>query len=229
MPGRFPDPLEHDFPEWIAHGEFLYHARDVISFGDELTIENLIEAYGNGIFPWHMNGVPLPWFCPERRAVLEFADLHIPRSLEKERRKELFDFTIDKAFPQVIKECSLAQRNGQKGTWITDEFTERYTELFEMGYVHSVEAWDASGELAGGLYGVDAGGVFCGESMFFKKPNASKLALLFLLDHLRRLGSTWLDNQVMTPHFKAFGAKEIERAEFLIKLKETQGFKLKLF
>lgn len=229
MVGSFPDPVKHDFPEWLAHGEFLYHARDVISFGDELKIENLIEAYTKGVFPWHMKGVPLPWFCPEKRAILEFSELHIPRSLDKGRRKGLLEFTIDKAFPAVIKECSLATRNGQKGTWITDEFIERYTELFDLGHVHSIEAWDENGELAGGLYGVDASGVFCGESMFFKKPNASKLALLFLIDHLRIRGSTWLDNQVMTPHFKAFGAKEIDRKDFLRKLKETQGLELKLF
>ncbi len=229
MPASFPDPLDHDFPEWIGHGDFLYYARDVISFGDELTLQNLLEAYTKGIFPWDMKGVPLPWFCPENRAILEFSELHIPRSLEKERRKSLFEFTIDKAFPEVINECSLAKRTGQKGTWITDEFTERYTELFELGQVHSVEAWDANGELAGGLYGVDAAGVFCGESMFFKKPNASKLALLFLIDHLKTRGSTWLDNQVMTPHFKAFGAKEIDRKDFLRKLQQTQGLELELF
>jgi leucyl/phenylalanyl-tRNA--protein transferase len=94
---------------------------------------------------------------------------------------------------------------------------------------HSVEAWDAAGELVGGLYGVDAGGVFCGESMFYKRPNASKLALLFLIDHLRSRGSTWLDSQVMTPHFEALGAKDIPRRAFLDKLKQTQALGLKLF
>jgi leucyl/phenylalanyl-tRNA--protein transferase len=98
-----------------------------------------------------------------------------------------------------------------------------------LGIAHSVEAWNAAGELAGGLYGVDAGGVFCGESMFFTEPNASKLALLFLIDHLSERGSTWLDSQVMTPHMEALGAKEISRSEFLAKLKTTQKAKLKLF
>ena len=104
-----------------------------------------------------------------------------------------------------------------------------YMALHAVGMAHSVEAWDAGGELVGGLYGVDAGGVFCGESMFYKYPNASKLAVLFLIDHLRSRGSTWLDSQVMTPHFETLGAKEIDRVDFLDKLKETQSLKLKLF
>lgn len=229
MANSFPDPLEHTFPEWLPFGDYLYFGPDVIAFGDELTIENLIEAYGKGIFPWHMEGLPLPWYCPRRRAVLIFDELKIPRSLEKERRRNKLTFTIDQAFGQVITECSAMKRPGQKGTWITNEFAERYTELHRLGHAHSVEAWDENGDLAGGLYGIDAGGVFCGESMFFKRPNASKLALLFLIEHLKTRGSTWLDNQVMTPHFEALGAKEIRRKDFLKKLKETQGLELKLF
>lgn len=225
----FPDPQTYDFPEWVLFDDYFYHASDVASFGDELTFENLIEAYEKGIFPWYMKGIPLPWFCPERRAVLDFDELHLPRSLQKEVRRQPFTFTIDKRFRSVIGECARSSRSGQKGTWITGEFIDVYTQLHKAGVAHSVEAWDDTGKLAGGLYGVDAGGVFCGESMFFKLPNASKLALLFLIDHLKKRGSTWLDAQVMTPHMKVLGAKEISRREFLIRLKETQGLKLDLF
>ena len=225
----FPEPATYKFPEWIAHGDYAYYAREVVSFGDPLTVENLREAYAKGIFPWHMDGIPLPWYCPERRAVLEFADLHIPKSLERARRRTEFTFTIDKAFQRVIQECSRATRPRQGGTWITKEFATTYTALHRQGIAHSIEAWDSDGELVGGVYGVDAGGVFCGESMFYKEPNASKLALLFLIDHLRSHGSTWLDAQVMTPHIKALGAKEISRAHFLRKLATTQKLRIRLF
>jgi leucyl/phenylalanyl-tRNA--protein transferase len=225
----FPDPQSHEFPEWVLFDDYFYYAKDIVSFGDELSVTNLRDAYRRGIFPWHIEGLPLPWYCPDNRAVLDFADLHVPRSLEKERRKEWYSFTIDKDFHAVIVECSKSARAGQKGTWITSEFIDAYTALHENGMAHSVEVWKADGELVGGLYGVDAGGVFCGESMFHTAPNTSKLALLFLIDHLKKRGAGWLDAQVMTPHLKVLGAKEISRREFLRKLKETQGFELNLF
>ena len=131
---------------------------------------------------------------------------------------------------QLYGRAAESNREGQSGgTWITEDFIRVYSELHREGIVHSVEAWDAEGDLAGGLYGVDAGGVFCGESMFFRQPNASKLALLHLIDHLKARGSTWIDVQVMTNHMKALGAKDIDRNEFLDKLKETQSLKLRLF
>jgi leucyl/phenylalanyl-tRNA--protein transferase len=195
-----------------------------------MTIENLKDAYRQGIFPWEIEGLPLPWFCPEKRAVLEFAELHIPHSLQKEQQKTKFTFTINKAFPRVIENCAKAKRTHESGTWITKEFIDSYTKFHEAGGAHSVEVWDDhAGELVGGLYGVDAGGVFCGESMFHKASNASKLALLFLIEHLKSRGASWLDVQVMTPHFKVLGAKEILREFFLDKLKKTQYLELKLF
>lgn len=226
---EFPDPRTFDYSGWVIVGDFMYPADGVVCFGGQLTVENLTNAYRQGIFPWYTDGIPLPWHCPNPRAVLEFTDLTVPRSLEKSRRRNDLSFTIDKDFGAVITECSLAFRPRQLGTWITDEFVEAFSELHRSGMAHSVEAWDNDGNLVGGLYGVDAGGVFCGESMFFKTPNASKLALLFLINHLRSRGATWLDAQVMTPHLKALGAKEIDRDDFLDRLKSTQDAKLTIF
>lgn len=226
---EFPDPREHHFAEWALFGKYYYAAHDIVSFGNALTVENLREAYLKGIFPWPIERMPLPWFCPQKRAIIEFSERKVPRSLEKERRKNLFTFTLDGDFDTVIRSCARARRSGGAGTWITPDFIRVYGELFDAGMAHCVEAHDAEGELAGGLYGVDCGGVFCGESMFHLAPNASKLALLFLIDHLRTRGSTWLDIEVMTPHMKALGAKEIPRAEFLEKLRQTQELNIKIF
>ena len=225
----FPDPRTFEYSEWIRVGNYLYPMDGVVHFGGELNILNLQNAYKKGIFPWYTPGIPLPWHCPDPRAIIEFADLHIPRSLEKARRSGVFSFTIDKDFEAVIKACSKMKRPDQPGTWITDEFIHAYHQLHNIGMAHSVETWDSKGNLVGGLYGVDADGVFCGESMFYTAPNASKLALLFLIDHLRSRGATWLDAQVMTPHMEILGAKEIDRINFLDKLKETQESSLNLF
>lgn len=224
----FPNPRDHEFSEWVLFGDYYYNARDIIGFGGDLTVENLKDAYRKGIFPWHIEGLPLPWYCPEQRAILEFSDLHIPKSLRKEFNKTKFTFSIDKDFEGVIKSCSKARRSDGYGTWITPEFIRVFSEFHTAGGAHSVEVWE-NDELVGGLYGVDAGGVFCGESMFFKRSNASKFALLHLIEHLKSRGATWLDIQVMTPHFEVLGAKEISRRAFLDKLEETQKLGLKLF
>ncbi|MDQ2747239.1 MAG: leucyl/phenylalanyl-tRNA--protein transferase [Acidobacteriota bacterium] len=226
---NFPNPRLHEFTEWVSFGDFFYNARDIIGFGGEMTVANLRSAYRAGIFPWGIENLPLPWFCPESRAVLEFSDLHVPKSLQKERRKTDFTFTLDKDFRAVIESCSNVERSHEKGTWITEEFVEAYCRFHAAGDAHSVEVWAANGDLVGGLYGVDAGGVFCGESMFHRRSNASKMALLFLIEHLQTRGAAWLDVQVMTPHFEVLGAKEIHRAKFLDRLETTQKLNLKLF
>lgn len=225
----FPDPRTYDFPEWVLVGEYFYHAADVVTFGTPLTVETVAEAYTKGIFPWFMRSVPLPWYCPEQRAVLEFKELKISRSVAKSRRQGRFTFTIDKDFDAVIRGCAAVKRPEQGGTWITADFIRVYGALHNQGMAHSVEAWDHEGRLVGGLYGIDAGGVFCGESMFHLESNASKLALLFLIDHLKAHGSTWLDAQVMTPHLEFLGAKEIDRRTFLDQLRQTQERELVLF
>jgi len=223
-----PDPASHVFSEWILFGNFYYQARDIIGFGWKLTVENVRDAYRKGVFPWPIEGMPLPWFCPEYRAILDFEDLHISRSLKKERRNTPFEFSVDRDFRSVLDNCRHVPRKGQHGTWITDDYVEIYNELHEIGEAHSVEVWSGKA-LVGGIYGVDAGGLFCGESMFFKRPNASKLALLYLIEYLKERGSGWMDIQVMTPHMEIFGACEITRVEFLARLKETQSSGLELF
>ena len=225
---NFPNPRYHEFTEWVLFGDYYYNARDIIGFGGDLTIENLRNAYGRGIFPWHVDGLPLPWYCPEDRAILEFDKLHLPKSLRRELKKTTFTFSIDKDFEAVIETCARVKRNDGYGTWITREFIRAYCDFHASGDAHSVEVWDGA-QLVGGLYGVDAGGVFCGESMFHLRSNASKFALLHLIEHLKGRGATWLDIQVMTPHFEVLGAEEILRQVFLDKLEETQKRGLKLF
>lgn len=225
---NFPNPRRHEFTEWVLFGDYYYNARDIIGFGGDLTIENLRNAYHNGIFPWHVDGLPLPWYCPEERAILEFENLHLQKSLRKEWQKTTFTFTIDRDFEAVIKACAAAKRADGYGTWITPEFIRAYCDFHQTGDAHSVEVWDGT-ELVGGLYGVDSGGVFCGESMFHRRSNASKFALLHLIEHLKQRGATWLDIQVMTPHFEVLGAEEMEREDFLDKLEATQQLNLKLF
>jgi leucyl/phenylalanyl-tRNA--protein transferase len=211
---RFPDPR--------------YAPGDVVAMGQDLRVETLREAYRKGIFPWPHDGVSLPWFSPRRRAVLFLDDLHVGRTLQKAAKREPFTFTIDRDFASVIRECASMERPEQDGTWIGANIVAAYSRLHEAGDAHSIEAWEDD-TLAGGLYGVDAGGVFTGESMFHSRPDASKLALLFLADHLRARGATLIDCQVMTPHMEALGARTIPRGRFLDLLAETQAKGLKLF
>ena len=201
---------------------------DVVAIGEDLRPETLMEAYRSGIFPWPTDEAPLPWFSPHRRAVLFFDEIHISRSLARARRAHTFRMTIDADFRGVIARCAEMPRPDQDGTWIFPEIIDAYAALHDLGHAHSAEAWDGA-ELVGGIYGVDMGGAFGGESMFYAKPNASKLALLHLVDHLRNRGLGWMDIQVMTPHMEALGAREIPRSEFLDLLKETQERKLVLF
>ncbi|HEX8747333.1 MAG TPA: leucyl/phenylalanyl-tRNA--protein transferase [Pyrinomonadaceae bacterium] len=211
----FPDPSH------ASDGDF-------IAFGGSLNTDNLLRAYRRGIFPWPVDGLPLVWFSPEKRAILEFNDLHVPRRLSRVRRRTNVRCTIDQNFEAVIAHCAGVRRNGEDGTWITPEMLRAYSELHSLGNAHSVEVWDRE-HLVGGLYGVDVDGCFSGESMFHLHPNASKLALLHLIDHLQARGLDWIDIQVLTPHMTALGAKEIDRDEFLFKLKATRARQLKIF
>ena len=200
----------------------------IVAVGGPLTTTNLLRAYCRGIFPWPINETVLPWCCPEERGVLDFDDLHIPRRLARTRNKTTFHFTIDRAFRQVITHCATVQRKHESGTWITWQMIRAYCELHRQGHAHSVEVWEDA-ELVGGMYGVDACGSFSGESMFSLRSDASKLALLFLIDHLKERGLNWIDIQMVTPHLEALGAKEVPRADFLAKLAATQKRQLTLF
>lgn len=211
---RFPDPR--------------YSRSDIVAVGGDLHVETLRDAYRHGIFPWPHESLPLPWFSPRRRAVILFDELHVGRSTRKAMTSSPYTFTIDGLFRDVIEACSQTPRPGQDGTWIDAAIIDAYVALHRAGDAHSVEVWE-EGALAGGLYGIDSGNVFTGESMFNRRPNASKLALLFLIEHLRSRGATWLDCQVMTPHMKALGAREIARARFLDMLSDAQASAVRLF
>jgi leucyl/phenylalanyl-tRNA--protein transferase len=214
---RFPDPRDTG-PEGL------------LALGGDMHPDSLRLAYERGIFPWPIEGAPaLTWFSPVERGILDFKELHWPRSLRKFAAKKPYRFTFDRAFEQVISECQAAYRPGQPGTWITPELRDAYVEFHRQGFAHSTEAWvqadpsaaPETGELVGGMYGVYLDGVFAGESMFFKKPNASKLALLHLVDRLRAHGIDWMDIQVMTPHMERLGARLIPRDDFLERLQRT--------
>lgn len=200
----------------------------ILAVGGDLHPETLRLAYRQGIFPWPVEGLPLLWFSPPERAVLEFRDLHVPRSLARARRRARLHFSIDRAFAEVIGACAEMPRPGQDGTWITPQMRAAYVRLHRLGVAHSAEAWDA-GQLVGGVYGVDVDGAFAAESMFYRQPDASKLALLHLIEHLRDRGLDWIDIQVLTPHLARLGAKTISREEFLSRLLRTHARGLRLF
>jgi leucyl/phenylalanyl-tRNA--protein transferase len=186
----------------------------IVSMGDVLTNETLLEAYSFGIFPWPHPDLPCLWFCPETRGVLDFSELHIGRSLEKEIRKTNYRYTVNKDFSQVIDECAKTKRPGQAGTWVTPLIKNAYLEFHKAGYAHSLECWDGD-ELVGGMYGVYVAGVFSGESMFYKRSNASKLCLIKLIDQLKQNGLSWMDIQMVTDVTERLGGKYIPKLEFL--------------
>jgi leucyl/phenylalanyl-tRNA--protein transferase len=211
----FPDPRSAD--------------RDgIVAIGGDLHPESLLLAYRQGIFPWPVAGLPMLWVCPAERAILEFAALHVPRSLQRAQRQSRLRFTVDVAFSSVIRACARAPRPGQEGTWITRAIETAYVRLHRLGIAHSVEAW-SDGALVGGIYGVDIDGAFAAESMFYLQANASKLALLHLVEHLAARGLDWLDIQVLTPHLARLGARNITRHEFLERLPRTRARGLQLF
>jgi leucyl/phenylalanyl-tRNA--protein transferase len=201
---------------------------DIVGVGGDLEPETLLGAYRRGIFPWPVEGLPLLWFCPRDRAVLEVERLHVGRSLARARRQSALRFTLDTAFAAVIRACAETSRPGQEGTWITPDIVAAYSRLHALGVAHSVEAWRGA-MLVGGVYGVDAGGVFAAESMFYREPNASKLALLHLLEHLRGRGLDWIDIQLLTPHMTRLGARTLPRQTFLGRLAATRALGLRLF
>lgn len=188
-----------------------------LTLAETLTPELLLDAYANGLFPMAESAVSreLMWFCPEWRGILPLDAFHVSRSLAKAMRKHPFAITVNTAFPEVIGHC--AHRIDGKDTWINAGIRRNYIELWRMGYAHSVECWQDN-VLKGGLYGVSLGGAFFGESMFSHATNASKIALVTLVQRLQACGYVLLDVQFVTDHLKQFGAKEIPRGEYMTRL-----------
>ena len=191
----------------------------LLAVGGDLRPERLLLAYSRGIFPWYEKG-PILWHSPDPRMVLRADELRVPRSLRKTVRRAPFRLTLDTAFARVMAACGSARRPGQRSTWITPAMREAYGELHRRGLAHSVEAWKDD-ELAGGLYGVSLGGVFFGESMFAKAPDASKVAFVALVEQLHAWRIDLVDCQVYTPHLARFGAREWPRRQFLAALRRA--------
>ncbi|WP_431110760.1 leucyl/phenylalanyl-tRNA--protein transferase [Winogradskyella poriferorum] len=195
----FPDVSEASFEGLLA-------------IGGDLSSERLIHAYSNGIFPWFEDDEPLLWWSPDPRFVLFPKDLKVSKSMKQILRKSDFKVTVNKDFKSVIEQCAKAKRDGQDGTWITSQMEEAYIKLYQLGYAKSVEVWQDN-ELVGGLYGVDLGNkVFCGESMFTKVSNASKVGFITFVQNSNY---NVIDCQVHTKHLESLGAKHIPRTEFL--------------
>ncbi|MDA8695680.1 leucyl/phenylalanyl-tRNA--protein transferase [Flavobacteriales bacterium] len=184
----------------------------LVAIGGDLSPDRLLLAYERGIFPWSAPEDPLLWWSPDPRAVLRPRDIKVSKSMRNVLRKGTFTVTFDKDFEGVIQGC--AQRPDE-GTWITDDFIQAYISLHKLGFAHSAEAWDSSGNLVGGLYGVSLGSMFFGESMFARSSNASKAAFISLSSHLSAHDFEWIDCQIMNPHLASLGAHHIPRVSFL--------------
>lgn len=182
---------------------------------DEFTPELVIRAYASGIFPMGDDHGPIKWYSPDPRCVIDLYDFHIPKRLARTYRKGIFDIKINSAWEAVMHKCA-----ARESTWITEDIFRVYTQLHELGAAHSVEAY-YDGKLAGGLYGVSLGGAFMGESMFHEVTDASKVCLVFLVEHLKERGFILLDSQFMTSHLGTFNAQLISKAEYLAMLRKA--------
>lgn len=190
------------------------HSSGIVAFGGDLSPERLQLAYNSGIFPWFEDGEEITWFAPEERMVLFLNQLKISKSTRNILNRNLFKVTFNTAFEQVISYCQQIKRNGQLGTWITDEMLQAYVKLHEMGVAKSVEVWQNK-ELVGGLYGIDLGHIFCGESMFSKTSNTSKIAFIHLAQYLKANNYQLIDCQVYNDYLAQLGCEEIPRDLFM--------------
>ena len=192
----------------------------LIAIGGDLSSERLLEAYRVGIFPWYSDDQPILWWSPDPRLVLELDRFKIARSLRKTLKKGIFKVTFDRVFEEVIAACATVDRDGQQGTWITQEMQDAYIKLHGLGFAHSVETW-FDNQLVGGLYGVSLGKAFFGESMFHLKSDASKVALATLVERLKAWGFRFIDAQMTTEHLVSLGAQELSRRIFLKQLQSA--------
>lgn len=192
----------------------------LLAVGGDLSVQRLLLAYANGIFPWFAPDEPILWWSPDPRLVLYPDEIHISRSLKQTIKKQIYKISFNTCFSEVIKECAYTRLRQGEQTWITDDMITAYCKLHLLGFAHSVEVW-LEGELVGGLYGVTMGGIFSGESMFSKATDSSKVALVQLAKLLKELGYILIDCQVSTRHLISMGAREIPRAKYMQILKET--------
>jgi len=221
-----PDP---DFPYLDEDKRISFPAPEtwddsIVAVGGNLSPGMLLSAYEQGIFPWYGPGDPLIWQSPDPRMVIYSGKLHVSRSMKKILDKGEFEIALNRDFNAVIRGCSEIYRPGQDGTWISEDIIAAYMELHRLGWVISAEAY-LNGELAGGCYGVRMGRVFCGESMFARKPNASKAAFISLASLLFNSGVTFIDCQMPSKHLRSLGGEEISRDDFLALLKRELGAK----
>jgi len=191
----------------------------LLAIGGDLRPERLLLAYTRGIFPWYAENLPILWHSPDPRMVMATEDLIVNRSLKKTIRRAPYRLAMDTAFKDVLLACSQTPRPNQSGTWLIPEMVEAYVKLHELGFAHSIEAWDPDGKLVGGLYGVSLGGAFFGESMFAHAPDASKVAFTAAVRQLHLWNIKLIDCQVHTDHLERFGAHEIPREQYLELLK----------
>ena len=190
----------------------------LLAVGGDLSTERLLLAYQNGIFPWFEDGDPILWWSPVDRMVLFPEEFKVSKSMRNVINQGIFQVTFNKAFREVMLGCQTVKREGQYGTWISDDMMEAYGKLHELGKAMSVEVWQ-NNELVGGLYGVDMFPVFCGESMFSRVSNASKMAFIALVNHLKTNNYKLLDSQIYNDHLDSLGCREIPREDFLKILK----------
>lgn len=189
----------------------------LLGVGGDLRAERLLLAYTSGIFPWYEEGLPVLWYSPDPRSVLEPSALCVSRSLAKTLRQRRYRVTMDRAFEQVIRACAATERPGQRGTWITEDMIVAYCDLHERGYAHSVESWDGE-RLAGGLYGLSLGTAFFGESMFARAADASKVAFVHLVRQVQAWDFPMVDCQIENPHLIRLGACPWTRERYVEQL-----------
>jgi leucyl/phenylalanyl-tRNA--protein transferase len=193
-------------PQTRSHG--------IVALGGDLSPQRLQLAYKSGIFPWFEEGDPITWWSPDPRMVLFLDELVVSKSMRNILNRNIFTVTFNQNFREVISNCQKIKRSGQDGTWITNDMIEAYCKLNELGIAKSIEVWQNE-ELVGGLYGIDLGRIFCGESMFSKVSNASKVAFIALVNQLRKENYSMVDCQVYNPHLETLGCREIDRIEFM--------------
>ena len=191
----------------------------LLAFGGDLSPERLLAAYASGIFPWFSDGEPILWWSPDPRGILDLEDFHVSKSLAKFIRKNPYKVTLNHQFDTIIESCAHVSRK-DNGTWITPEMIDAYKQLHRVGRAQSIEVWKDD-DIVGGLYGVTTGRVFCGESMFSLRDNASKVAMHALVEHMRRIGGAFIDCQMQTPHLSTLGCRDVPRNEFLKKLRHA--------